>query len=254
MAGSTLYRRLDPGKIIETLEQLEARIGERFPKSGLRNVCQELTSLARESSAKIERAARPNYALRIGSAALLLLGASLLVYVASIIEVKRDSENLFGVLEGIDAAMNTLVLMGAGAFFLATLESRWNRQMSMTDLHELRSIIHVIDMHQLTKDPSAVATVATGTASSPQRQLSPFELTRYLDYCSEMLSLAAQVAALHAQGTKDAVVIDAASDLGQITSNLSNKIWQKITILQTQLAETSSAQFPNPNRETITLK
>ena len=31
--------------------------------------------------------------------------------------------------------------------------------------------------------------------SSPKRLLSPFELTRYLDYCSEMLSLAAKVAA-----------------------------------------------------------
>lgn len=246
MARKPSYRRLDPGKIIETMAQLEARIGERFPTSGLRQVCTELIALARESSAKIERAARPNYTLRVGSLALLALGICLLAYVGSIIEVKRDTENLFGVLEGIDAAMNTLVLMGAGAFFLATLESRWNRQTAMTDLHELRSIIHVIDMHQLTKDPSTVATVATGTPSSPQRQLTPFELTRYLDYCSEMLSLAAQVAALHAQGTNDSVVIDAASDLGQITSNLSNKIWQKITILQTQIANTASAQLPSP--------
>jgi hypothetical protein len=48
-----------------------------------------------------------------------------------------------------------------------------------------------------------------------------------------MLSLAAKVAALYAQSTKDPVVIETASDLAQITSNLSNKIWQKINIVQT---------------------
>jgi hypothetical protein len=87
-------------------------------------------------------------------------------------------------------------------------------------------------MHQLTKDPSGAIIGGKATASSPARKLTPFELTRYLDYCSEMLSLAAKVAALYAQSTKDPVVIEAASDLAQITSNLSNKIWQKINIVQ----------------------
>ena len=39
--------------------------------------------------------------------------------------------------------------------------------------------------------------------------MTPFELTRYLDYCSEMLSLTAKIAALYAQSSSDAVVIDA---------------------------------------------
>jgi hypothetical protein len=55
---------------------------------------------------------------------------------------------------------------------------------------------------------------------------------RYLDYCSEMLSLTGKVAALYAQATKDSIVIEAASDIGQITANLSGKIWQKITLVQ----------------------
>ena len=41
-----------------------------------------------------------------------------------------------------------------------------------------------------------------------------------------------KLAALYAQSSKDAVVIDAASDIGQVTTNLSNKIWQKITVAQ----------------------
>ena len=42
----------------------------------------------------------------------------------------------------------------------------------------------------------------------------------------------AKVAALYAQSSKDPIVVDAVSDIGQITTNLSNKIWQKITLVQ----------------------
>jgi hypothetical protein len=74
--------------------------------------------------------------------------------------------------------------------------------------------------------------VSTGTPSSPKRVLTPFELKRYLDYCSEMLSLCAKTAALYAQDTKDPLVDSVVSELEQLTANLSGKIWQKITIVQ----------------------
>ncbi len=230
-----MYRTLNPDKIIVTLEQLERRIEDRFPGSGLSRVCTELTGVARETKARVEAVAAPNIPLRAISILSLLAGLTLLGYVATIIEVKRDAENLYGVLQGLDSAFNIIILMGAGALFLSGLEARWKRQQALTHLHELRSIVHVVDMHQLTKDPSRISTVAVATPNSPQRPLSPFELARYLDYCSEMLSLAAKVAALYAQGTKDPVVVETASDLGQITSNMSGKIWQKITLVQSQM-------------------
>jgi len=39
--------------------------------------------------------------------------------------------------------------------------------------------------------------------------MTPFELGRYLDYCSEMLSLTGKVAALYAQDLDDPVVVEA---------------------------------------------
>ena len=71
------------------------------------------------------------------------------------------------------------------------------------------------------------------TPTSPVRSLTPFQMTRYLDYCSEMLSLSAKVAALYAQSFPDPVVTDAVSDLERVTTNLSQKIWQKISMIQT---------------------
>ncbi len=226
------YRTLSSDHLIKTVETLERRIHERFPGCGLSKVCAELSQIARESSEKVVLASSPNMPLRIGIGIVLVTGIMLLYYVGTIIEVKVGTENLFGVLEGIDAAVSTLIVTAAGMYFLTTLEGRWHRERALKDLHELRSIIHVIDMHQLTKDPSRTSTVGTQTPSSPQRPMTPFELARYLDYCSEMLSLAAKIAALYAQGTRDSLIIETASDLGQITSNISGKIWQKITLVQ----------------------
>jgi hypothetical protein len=240
-----MYRTLNPDKIIATLEKLQDRISERFPNSGLSNVCRELVGVANESKAKAAAAGRPYYLLRIGTGLVLLLGLALLGYVATIIEVKRGAENLFGVLQGIEAAVNILVLTGAGVFFLATLESRWKRQQAFRELHQLQSIIHVVDMHQLTKDPSRILSSGTPTSSSPERPLTPFQLTRYLDYCSEMLSLAAKIAALYAQATKDPVIIESTRGLEQLTANLSSKIWQKIRLTQ-EMADTGAARVSTP--------
>jgi len=226
------YRSLDPALLIGTLASLERRIDERFPGAGLAKVCAELAAIARESGAKVARIARPHYLLRISSAAVMASGVVLLAYVSSLIEVKKEGTNVYGILQGFESGFNIVVLMGAAIFFFSQFEMRWKRRLAMADLHELRSIVHVIDMHQLTKDPSALGGEASATESSPKRTFTPFQLTRYLDYCSEMLSLTAKLAALYAQSSKDAVVVDAASDIGQITTNLSSKIWQKITLVQ----------------------
>jgi len=135
------------------------------------------------------------------------------------------------VLQAVEAAANIVVLLGAALFFLISLETRLKRNRSLRDLHVFRSIAHVIDMHQLTKDPSSVLASECATASSPQRRMSPFELTRYLDYCSEMLSLTSKLAAVYAQNLPDPVVIDAVNEIESLTTNLSQKVWQKITIL-----------------------
>ena len=53
--------------------------------------------------------------------------------------------------------------------------------------------------------------------------MSPFELTRYLDYCSEMLSLTSKLAAVYAQNLPDPVVIDAVYDIESLTNGSESK-------------------------------
>ena len=74
--------------------------------------------------------------------------------------------------------------------------------------------------------------------------MSSFELTRYLDYCSEMLSLTSKLAALYAQNLPDPVVIDAVNEIESLTTNLSQKIWQKITLVSASLGRGDFLHVP----------
>ena len=90
-------------------------------------------------------------------------------------------------------------------------------------------------MHQLTKDPHRISQTIqySKTGKSPELKLTRFELRRYLDYCSEMLSLTGKVAAVYVQEFEDGVAMASASELEILTTGLSGKIWQKISILHT---------------------
>lgn len=231
-----MFRTLEPGKIVETLRRLDRRIGERFPGAGLSRVCAELTTIATQAEARSRQIARPAVGLRLAAAAVVLVGSALMGVVGwHLLAAKKTSDDLFGTLQGIDSAFNIIVLVGAALYFMFSLEERWKRRRALSALHELRSIIHVIDMHQLTKDPSAEVTVSSPTPSSPVRRLSPHELGRYLDYCSEMLSLTAKVAVLYAQSFPDPVVTEAVNDLERTSASLSQKIWQKINIIEREM-------------------
>ena len=57
------------------------------------------------------------------------------------------------------------------------------------------------------------------------------ELTRYLDYCTELLALISKVAALYVQHFDDHVTLASVDEVENLASGLSRKIWQKIMIL-----------------------
>ena len=227
-----MYRTLDATRIIETLQQLQRRVSERFPGAGLAGVGAELTAIAEQAHERAKSIRRPDWVLRGIVGTILALGLVLLISLGGImLSSTRASDDLFGTLQGVDSAFNILVLMGASLFFLVSLEDRRKRRLSLQALHELRSIVHVIDMHQLTKDPSTEIGVTPPTASSPARVMTPDQMLRYLDYCSEMLSLASKVAALYAQSYPDPVVTESVSDIERTATGLSQKIWQKINII-----------------------
>ena len=71
-------------------------------------------------------------------------------------------------VQALEAGINDVVLIGAAIFFLVTLETRVKRRRALKAIHELRAIAHVIDMHQLTKDPEMVAGRGRTAGSAPR--------------------------------------------------------------------------------------
>lgn len=220
---------------MKTIERLELRITERFPESGLLGVCQEFKLVAARSEELARKLEGPIWPVRLAAvlASTLLVGLVSWALGQLVHNFKFDASGILHLLQTTESAINELIFLGLAIFFLVNLEARLKRRSALKALHRLRSIAHVIDMHQLTKDPAFLLTKnkITETQHSPQRNLTRHQLMRYLDYCSELLALNAKVAALFAQNTDDREILISVNDLEQLVQGLSAKIWQKIMIL-----------------------
>ena len=228
-----MYRRLQVDQIVKTAETLEQRIRERFPGAGLSRVGAQVIEVARDGNARLEWLSRPIWPLRIvaGLASLTLLGFFILAILLAF-NTSQETGNRADVMQAILAGVDEVVFLGVAILFLSGLEGRIKRSKALKALYELRSLAHVIDMHQLTKDPENILSQEAMTTSSPLRRMSRFELGRYLDYCSEMLSLTSKMAALHVQDLRDPIVLSAVRDVESLAGTLQNKIWQKKQILE----------------------
>lgn len=220
------YRQLEANEIIHTIDELHMRISQRFPKSDLAAVCEELLVVAKETEAKSHAVNAANYPLRAIVLVLIAAAGGLIYFLIRAVQLRTEEVELINLLQGLEAGTNLIIFISIAIFFLFSLESRMARTRALNDLNELRSIVHVIDMHQFTKDPSELL------SADSTHGMSRTDLTRYLGHCSVMLSLGAKLAALYAQKLPDEIVIDAASDLQNVANGLSLKIWQKIAILE----------------------
>ncbi len=224
--------RLPP--IAKTIGSLHRRIEARFPGSGLSRVAAELTQLAELNATVMHQLVRPYWGLR-SLIVLAVAGVMAIAFWASIQLVPFVRSGVGGIadaLQSVEAATNEIILLSLAVLFLISLETRVKRRIALRMLHRLRSVAHVVDMHQLTKDPDWIVQSTPPTDASPERTLTGAQLGRYLDYCSELLSLVGKLAAVLAQHQQDPVVLGAVNEVEVLTSSLSRKIWQKITILE----------------------
>ena len=148
-------------------------------------------------------------------------------------------------VEGVEAAINTALLATLGLMALVRLEARVKRQRVARGLHQLRSVIHVIDMYQLTKDPAGLAPDLPPGGPAPRREMDEAEMSRYLDYCTELLAITGKLAALYSQAVRDEGVASAVNDIELLGASLSRKIWQKITLINPKPAPRRRKPVPD---------
>lgn len=212
-------------EVTKTLERLLERILERFPSSGLSRVCGDLIEISKDTKEVATWIIKPLWSVRIGIGVFLLFVTVALMFTVSRSQIgmaKVDLQSLVSMLESIT---NEVILLVAGVFSLVTIEGRIKRQRVIDAITNLRAVAHIIDMHQLTKAPG-----------SSQHGLNHENLARYLDYCSEMLSLVSKIAFLYVNNFDDSAANQSVNELEDLTSGLSRKIWQKITIILNQSA------------------
>ena len=228
------YRQLDEAQIAHTLEALRLRIVERFPDSNLRQVCEQLIETSKHASRVAAYLRQPNWPLRAMAGVATLGLIALLVAVGRITLSASGQMGMSDIVQTIEAAVNDIVFFGIAVYFLATIETRAKRRRALAVLHELRSLAHVVDMHQLTKDPERLRSVPAAQAgvAGRTRRTTGKDLGRYLDFCSELLSLTSKNAALLVQNFNDNAVLAGVNEIEELTTGLSGKIWQKITILE----------------------
>ena len=233
LTGEPGYRRLEATRIVATLDTLGRRIAERFPESSLARLCRETHSIAQQTHDNIRRLQRPRIGIRAASGILVLILIGVVAVAGYNLRLPAGVTDLAALVQTVAAAVNDIVFVGIAVVFLISLETRFKRREALKALHELRSIAHIVDMHQLTKDPEHLVSPAERTPSSPARTMTRPQLSRYLDYCSELLSLTSKLAALYGQHMDDPVVLGAVTEVETLATGLSNKIWQKIIILDT---------------------
>ena len=231
-----MYRTIRADKVVDTASSLRARVHARFPESGLLRVADELLDVARESQERCRWIARPNVPLRIGVWFLVVAGiVGIAAIVVANVRMTESFWDLSNFVEGAEALLANLVFLGAGIAFLVTVETRIKRGRALSAVNELRALAHIIDMHQLTKDPEMVFGRRAPKEVPSARNMTALELNRYLDYCSEMLSIVSKIGALYIQSFPDSQALTAVDDIESLTNGLSRKIWQKIMILDRYL-------------------
>ena len=243
-AGDSMARKkdkfvLDDAMIVRTIERLHERIEARFVGSGLGRVCAELIDVGRQTAKRAPTLNHVFLSTRLISVVLVVVWLSVLVYLGSFVNWRDvlHRVDVVSLAQALESVVNLSILMGGAIWFIWTRENALKRRRAFLALYQLRALAHIIDMHQLTKDPSVEFGTHTVTSVSPKRVLTDFELSRYLDYCTEMLALIAKLAALYAGQTEDSEILAAANDVENLTTNLGRKIWQKIMIIS-QLAST----------------
>lgn len=225
------YQRLDALPVKQTVDRVQARIAARFPDRNLRLVAAELASAVDEL---LIRPRPQGYGvLRVVSRiTMVAVGLVLLVGVVLLFrQPTTGAESAWTWISIAESSINDVVFASIAIYFLWQLPERVQRSYDLRALHRLRSLAHVIDMHQLTKDPERFRADFRATDQSIDLALTPSELGNYLDYCSELLSLVGKTAALFAEHTTDPTVLATVEGLESLTTGMARKIWQKIALL-----------------------
>jgi hypothetical protein len=182
--------------VAATVGHLERRIQARFGERGLTKAARDLGHLV----VSVQRQAEESHD-RLRRTTLVARGVSITIVAVTLAALVYSLRSV--VIDGLARTADWVPLV--------------------------ESIIN--DLVFASKDPEQLSPTYAPTEQSIVHGLDADQLYHYLGYCSEMLSLTAKTAALCGEYSTDSVVLETISYIETLTTELSDKIWQKISLL-----------------------
>lgn len=236
-------QHLDAASVRATVVRLDTRIRARFPTRNLTRLPGQLIEvidhLAQRQDVWRTRRRWLVTTCRVGIALVIAGFVYALVLIA--LQSSAAGEPLgWDWLTVFESLVNDAVFAGVAIYFLWALPERLQRHGDLATLQRLRSVAHVVDMHQLTKDPERLRSDFSSTTATVPLGMTAIELANYLDYCSELLSMIGKTAALFGEHTDDRTTLATIAGIEDLTNNLSGKIWTKISLLPAAVRRTAA--------------
>jgi hypothetical protein len=207
-------RKLRPDKLIATSLELATWIRKEHPSAHLSDVADDVYALTTEAVAKAERIRRPMYWLRL----LLTLAFAGLAY-GVYWHYTHHSEKEF--MDLLNSLKPLGVFAGSAVIFVITLETRVKRWKALKAIHELQSVVHIIDMHQLGKDP-----MIEKFRDDPDGV--EVKMEQYLHCCTALIAIVSKIGQLYLDHFYDASATTAVNEFEAVATGTSQKIWSKI--------------------------
>ncbi len=225
----TRYRKIDPEKLIQTVAKLSGRVNRVFPESGLSCVAREVLAVSEGTVERVNEIKKPRWKLRVGIWVVVLLAVLGPFLFSFLLSFSQKVENLGDFLQATDAGLHLVLILAGAVAFLIGMESRMRRNEALEALSEFRSLAHLVDLHQINKDPG----IDQRSVPVPDERTvkSDMELGEYLDIAGDLLSIIGKLAAFYAQNLSDRVVLDAVTEIETLSSSLSHQLWLKILVL-----------------------
>jgi hypothetical protein len=157
-AGDTV--QLAAEHVGATVAQLERRILARFGERGLTKAARDLGQLVvlvqSEADESRDRLRRTTLITR-ATGVVVVIGAVAALGISLRSVVTEGLPNTAEWVPLVESIVNDLVFAAIAVVFLWFIPERLERRTLLRLLHRLRSLTHVIDMHQLSKDPNRSA-------------------------------------------------------------------------------------------------
>lgn len=217
-----------------TAKRLVERVQDRFGEDDLTGIARQVSQVAVASEKRISRALRVGFIIRLLTWPLVLgsvLGVASWIGSLGLTIRVNDAGDL---AQSLDSVFQLMLVLGAGIWFLLSIGTKVQRRSLLEALQELNKLAQVIDLVQLDKDPDRLYfSTEQRTAKSPTlgKANTAFLLSRYLDYCAELLSVLGKVACLYRERIDDEVVLSRLGDFDRLTNQLRTNIGAKMGLI-----------------------